>query len=525
MRRLPIPTRTWSIQPSCGLTASLGFSSACCRNLTRHRSPRYDRLKKWSNTWKACPTLPRWYACSLHHAHNGSPMDKTLQRLAHFVHTARFEQLTPETVRECKRRLIDSVACAAAAYPEPFCERLRAFAQQSQGTPSARIWGSGAATSLEMAAFVNGTMLRYLDFSDTYLSQSAGHPSDMIGGLVAVAEAHHLSGKALLNAIAVAYEIYCGLCDSVALQPHAIDQATCAAVGTAAGVANLLCLNLGQTAQALSLALTPNLHLYNVRCGALSDWKGCAGPNAARNGVFAALLAQADVTGPTAPVEGKGGLFGVVESFDWHVGMRAHPLINDTHLKYHPVCYHGQSAIDAALKLRGSVEPDQIDDIHVETYEASFRVMGSDKQSWHPTTRETADHSLPYTIATALLEGKLTSQAYDADRLSDPRTLALVAKVRVSHAPELSKNYPSSSQTRITIRTRTGEVLSHLQEQPKGHASNPLSDTELASKFIELFAPLGDAQAARQTLAILNTIEQLTDVSTLVDAVCMPPAP
>lgn len=450
-------------------------------------------------------------------------MDQTIQRLARYVFEADISQLSPETIHECKRRLIDSIACAAAAFPEPFCERIRTFAGHYSGTPSARIWGSGEPTTMEMAAFTNGTMLRYLDYSDTWLGKSNGHPSDMIGALVAVAEAYHLDGASLVEAIVLAYEVYCGLSDSVALQAHGLDQATSAVVGTAAGAGKLFKLSEAQLGNALSLALAPNLHLYNVRSGTLSDWKGCAGPNAARNGVFAARLAQENITGPTGPVEAKGGLFEITGAFEWKTGASKAPLLMRTHLKFYPVCYHGQSAIDAVLNLRPTVNLDRIADIHVETYEASFKAMGSDKQRWEPTTRETADHSLPYTIAIALLNGQLTSDAYAEDRLGDPRTKTLMDKIRVSISPEMTVAFPSCAQTRVTIRTTDGAVQTHFQEQPKGHAMNPLSDAELEEKFITLYVPWGGPDVARRTLDVLWSADRLADCSLLVDAICSKP--
>ena len=447
-------------------------------------------------------------------------MDATIQRLARHARAADPAGLPPVAVHECRRRLIDSVACAAAAWPEPFCGRIRGFAGRYGATPSARLWGRGEPTSLEMAAFANGTTLRYLDFSDTCLGRSAGHPSDMIGGLVAVAEAYRVDGATLLGAIAVAYEVYCGLCDAVALQPRGIDQATCAAVGTAAGAGRLLGLDENAIGQALSLALAPGLHLYNVRSGELSDWKGCAGPNGARNGVFAALLAAEGVTGPTAPVEGKGGLFEVTGAFDWQVGEQALPRITATHLKFHPVCYHGQSAIDAALTLRRSVAPGDIDAIEVETYESAFRAMGSDPQRWAPTTRETADHSLPYTIAVAWQQGRLDPEAYESGRLAEPKTRALMERIRVVSSAAMTAEFPAQAQTRITVRTAGGAVLEHLQRHPKGHAANPLSDAELEDKFVRLHRPWGDEAAARRTLDVLWSVDRLADSRQLVDALC-----
>lgn len=449
-------------------------------------------------------------------------MDDTTRTLTQYVMATTWAGLPAAALHEGKRRLIDSVACAAAAYPETFCQTLRRFAQRSSGTPAARLWGSGVPTSLEMAAFTNGTMVRYLDYSDTFLAQSAGHPSDMIAALVALAEAYRRDGKALLTAMVVAYEVYCGLCVAWPLQTRGIDQATCAVVGTAAGAGQLLGLDEAQQANALALALAPNLHLYNVRTGALSDWKGCAGPNGARNGVFAALLAAEGVTGPTAVVTGKGGLQDVLGApLDWQVGRGARPLIMDTHLKSHPVCYHGQSGIDAAIALRAAVPIERIKAVVIETYEASYRIMGSDRGKWAPDTRETADHSLPYTIAVTLTNGRLTAADYADQRLSDPALLRLMDKISVKVDAGLSATYPDRAQTRVTIHDVDGGVFVHLQEQPRGHALNPLTDAELDDKFLQLCGAWTDAAGARALLALLWDVDQLADVTTLVDALCV----
>lgn len=446
-------------------------------------------------------------------------MDLTTQRLARYAHTFELATLDEQILHECRLRLIDAASCAIAASREPFCEGIRGFAGRYAGPQTARLWISGQPTSVEMAAFANGTATRYLDFSDTYMSLNAGHPSDMIGALVATAEALGRDGAALTAAMVVAYELYCGLCDAVALRDHGVDQATCAAVGTAAGVGRLLGLDEAQLGEAISLGLAPNVHLYNVRKGTLSEWKGSAGPNGARNGVFAALLAAEGVSGPTAVVEGAGGLFDVAGRFDWQVGERAAPRIADTHLKLHPVCYHAQSGIDAILALRGQVEPGDIEAIEVETYDAAFDMVAGDAQRWAPTTRETADHSLPFTAAVALMDGRLSGATYAPARLTDPATLALVRKVQVRRAPDITAQFPGKLPLRMAIRTRSGRVVTHAQDWPKGHAMNRATDAEVEAKFIAAYEEWRGA-GARRALDVLWSVDRLATAAAFVDVLC-----
>ncbi|RTZ45469.1 hypothetical protein EKL30_05375 [Candidimonas sp. SYP-B2681] len=276
-----------------------------------------------------------------------------------------------------------------------------------------------------------------------------------------------------------------------------------------------------QMGQAISLALAPNLHVYNVRKGALFTWKGCAGPNGARNGVFAALLAQQGVSGPSAVIEGQGGLFDVVGSFDWQVGERSMPRIVDTHLKLHPVCYHGQCAMDAVVDMRRQVSVDEIEEIHVETYDAAYQMMGADPQRRAPTTRETADHSLPYTIAVAMLEGRLSSAAYADSRLTVPATVQLMQKVRITNSEELTRQFPSKLLTRVTIRSRNGASICRSPDYPRGHALNPLSDTELEVKFIDAYESWRGPTGAATALEVLWTSDRLSKVHSIVDALCL----
>ena len=254
-------------------------------------------------------------------------------------------------MHECKRHLIDTFASALGAYDEPVAQMARAMASRSRSDDAASVWGSSIQTSAESAAFANGVMVRLLDISDTYLGKSRGHPSDVISGIFAVAESVRADGKSLINAIVLAYDVYCSFCQAIDINSKGWDQPVYGVLGCVLGVGKLLGLTREQMANAVSLALAPNMALAQSRRGHLSSWKGCAGANASRNAVFAALLAKQGFTGPPAVFEGEGGLWDVIGRFDWPLPEDAH-MITQTHVKTLPVCYHGQSAVLAALDLR-----------------------------------------------------------------------------------------------------------------------------------------------------------------------------
>ena len=450
--------------------------------------------------------------------------DATVKRLVAFAERARYEDLSAKTVHETKLHLIDTFASALGAYDEPVSVMARAMAKRYRSDDMARVWGCDMVTTPEMAAFANGVMTRSLDVSDTYLGRSRGHPSDMVPGLVAVAESVHADGKSLITAIVLAYDVYCSFCKSVDINSGGWDQPVYTVMGCVLGAAKLMRLSPDQTGHALSLALTPNLALAQARRGSLSSWKGCAGANASRNSVFAAVLAKEGFTGPGEIFEGSGGFWDAVGRSDWPLPDA--PMIGETRTKFLPVCYHGQSAVFAAMELRNKmdlqrVDVHQIEEIRVDAYQVAVFMMGNDASRWAPTTRETADHSLPYCVAIALLDGKLVRDSFSDERLRDPAVAELMRKVKVVEDPALTAQYPEGAPGRVTIRMRSGEA--HVSEirYPRGHEKSPMSDAEVENKFRDLCAGALGAPGCDRALKALWQLESMQDAA-VITALLMP---
>jgi len=202
------------------------------------------------------------------------------------------------------------------------------------------------------------------------------------------------------------YEVQCRLCDAASLRARGWDHVTYGAISTALLSGKLLGLSAEQLRHALALAAIPNVALRQTRSGELSMWKGCAFANAARNGVFAALLAGEGVTGPWEVFEGEFGFWkqvagpfalpplAGVTGDDW--------MILQTYIKFWPVEYHAQSAVDAALQLRSKIDITQIERIEIASFDAAVDIIGKDPEKYRPRSRETADHSMPYCVAIAL---------------------------------------------------------------------------------------------------------------------------
>ena len=438
-------------------------------------------------------------------------MDDTTGRLVEFAEQSSFERLPADAVHECKRRVIDTLGCALGAYAEPLSVMARSVAARVQGDPAAAVWGSGSTSSPDAAAFANGVMLRLEDISDTYLGKARGHPSDVMAGVLAVADSVHADGAATVNALVLAYDVYCSLCDAIDWNSRGWDQPVYAVLGTAVGAAKLLGLSGEQMANAIALALVPNMAMTQTRRGPLSSWKGCAGANAARNGVFAALLARDGFTGPAAIFEGEGGVFDVVGRFDWPLPPRTR-MICETHIKSLPVCYHGQSAVLLALEMRKQLVVGSIAAVRVDAYRTAVDMMGNDPSRWAPRTHETADHSLPYTVAIALLDGAVSAQSFSTERFTDPAVVALMQRVEVREDPELSAGYPDGAPSRLTVTMSSGAVLSAERKYPDGHARHPMTDAQVEAKFRAMCARHGSAAHCERILHGLWRFDQAGDV-------------
>ena len=453
-------------------------------------------------------------------------MDKTTQTLATYITSLSYSQLPAGTLHETKKHLLDAIACGIGGYTSEPAAIARRVAANTSGTPPARIFGTGKQTSMEMAAFTNTVMVRYLDFNDTYIAKGSGHPSDMIAALLAVAEAQRCGGKEMLLAIAIAYEVYAALANVVGLRDRGWDQGVFAVLGSAAGVAKLLKLTLAQTADALAIAVTGSIPTRQTRSGELSMWKGVATAAAVRAGVSAALLAQAGMTGPTAAFEGRHGVWEQVTGPFQLGAMGGSEVpfgIERTNLKFFPSEYHSQAPLAVALELRKKVAIADIESINVQTYYTAWSEIGSEPAKWDPRTRETADHSLPYLLSLGLVDGRITVDSFSEQRIHDPLLRQLMNRIKITENKSFTQQFPGKLITEIEVLTRGGQRIVETAQYPKGHAKNPMTDADVEAKFSLLCEGLMEKAQQNALLKALWEIDQSADVSGLLDLLVIRP--
>ncbi len=452
--------------------------------------------------------------------------DRYSRLFASYAAAISFEDLPAETVHETRRRIIDSIGVAMAALGEGSPVAARRYASALPLAGGATLWGTGRRCAPEAAGFANGVAVRYLDFNDTYLSLEPLHPSDVIPPLMALAEWRGSSPRELFTAIAIAYEISVTLCDAASLRSHGWDHVNYIAIGVACGAGRMLGLSADRIEDAISLAVIPHASMRQTRAGELSMWKGAAAANSARNALFATLMAEAGMTGPYQPFEGEMGFFRELldgNGFDDEVLVsleRREPprRMLDTYIKFWPVEYHAQSAVDAALQLRDELgDPGSIDHVKIETFKASFEIIAKDPEKWDPKTRETADHSLQYIVCAALMDGEVTMRTFDLARIRDPETLAMLReRVALEEDAGLTSGYPAGIPNRITVTTADGSTFTKEVAFPRGHSRNPMTDEEVRSKFETNVAAFWEAERSGRVASLAWELDSADSVDGLI---------
>jgi 2-methylcitrate dehydratase len=291
------------------------------------------------------------------------------------------------------------------------------------------------------------------------------------------------------------------------------------AIATSIGAGKMLGLTEEQLHNAISMAVVANVCLQQTRVGELSNWKGMAGPYGSRGGLLAAMMAKHGITSTSQPFEGKRGFMNQLNSpFEvGQMGGKGTPFkMEETFFKYIPVMYCAALPVWAGIELKEKLNIEEIESIDLHAY--SF-IMATDTyapERADPKTRETADHSLPYLIAAAIVDGAITEKTMTPERYRDPTILGIAKKIRVVEDPKYSAEYPKTIHVRLEAKLKSGKVVTADQINPKGHPTNPMSDKEIEEKFLELVDPVWDAKQSKKVLDALWNLEKLPNLDELM---------
>lgn len=198
--------------------------------------------------------------------------------------------------------------------------------------------------------------------------------------------------------------------------------------------------------------------------------------------------------------------------------------IESTGLKFFPADYNGQGPVASALALRDRLRPEQIERVNISLHWGGWHAIGGGAgdhdEKWAPATRETADHSLAYLVAVALLDGAITLQSFGEERLRDPAVRTLMQRIVVAEDPELTRAHAGELPgwpSVVEIILKNGKSLRQASAHPKGHPLDPLSDAELEEKFWAMSDRLLPRAQGQRLLDTLWSIERLTDITELTD--------
>lgn len=417
-----------------------------------------------------------------------------VQRLAAFVERARYEDIAEAARAQLRIRVLDSLGCAIGALNGEPVRMIREHLEDFGGAGQCGLIGGGR-TAPDRAALCNAALVRYLDFNDSYLAPGETcHPSDNLGAILAATEYAGGTGRDLLTALAVSYQVQCRLSDEAPVRAKGFDHTTQGVYGAAAGVARALGLDAERTANAVAIAGTAFNALRVTRTGALSHWKGLAAPNAAFAGTHSAFLAMRGITGPAEVFEGNKGFKEAIAGpfeIDWE--SEGLDRVTRTILKRYNAEIHSQSTLEGALELRvrHGIDPAAIERVEVETFDVAYHIIGGGEEGDKTLVRnkEEADHSLNYMMAVALLDGQVLPAQYEPERIIREDVQSLLRKVGIRPREEYSRRFPGDMPCRVEIRLADGTVHEIEKRDYEGFHTRPMRWETVAAKFDGLAAP------------------------------------
>ncbi len=457
--------------------------------------------------------------------------------LARWACALRFEDLSPEAVERARLFWYDSLGCALGGSQQEdariLLEHHRAMAPASDGPCTCFV--SGFRTNPVDAAFLNAHMIRAMDYNDIYWKADPCHPSDLISAPLALCELHDLSGRDLIVGTIIAYEIEMRLCEigRPGVREYGWHHATLSAFAAPFAAARMLNLTVDQAVQAVGISASRTCCLGAVTAGKLTNMKNTVDPWAARMGVESAMLARLGYSGPEHIFDGKEGLFHVFGHSvydgepctfdadaliaDLPASPDAHYRILDCGMKSFPIEALSHAPLTAMMKCvkEHAIEPEDVAEIKVEVIARAADILG-DPHKYRPTSKETADHSLPYSLAVGLVDGMVTPKQFKQERIDDPALIPIMDMVKVVPNEEFEGLFPEYQPSRVTITLKSGQSHSARVDVPKGDPRDPMTADEIAVKFNALGADVVGRQRCDEIAQAVLSLEKLERVRDLM---------
>ncbi|MBK7406032.1 MAG: MmgE/PrpD family protein [Phycisphaerales bacterium] len=466
-------------------------------------------------------------------------------KLAKWACSLRYEHLSPEAIQAAKLFWYDSVGCALGGSQQEDARILLAHYQEMSGRHGTKprasdgpctCFVSGFRTNPVDAGFLNAHMTRAMDYNDIYWKADPCHPSDIIAAPLALCESKGLSGKDLILATVIAYEMEQRLCEFglPGVREYGWHHATLTAFAAPIACGRVLGLTPDQMVQAIGISAARTFSPGAVTAGKLTNMKNTVDPWAARMGAESALLAARGYSGPEHIFDGKEGLYHVFSHvqykgeparFDTEImlaqlptGAKHHYRILDCGMKSFPIEALSHAPLTAMMKCvkEHGLKATEVAEIKVEVIARAADILG-DPHKYRPDSKETADHSLPYCMAVGLVDGMVTPLQFKEERVLDKSLIPIMDKVKVVANQEFEALFPKFQPSQVTITTTGGKSYTKRVDVPKGDPRDPMTAEEIGVKFTALGkAVIGEAKCEQAGEWIMS-LEQHDSVSGLFD--------
>ncbi|NOZ78625.1 MAG: MmgE/PrpD family protein, partial [Acidobacteria bacterium] len=390
-------------------------------------------------------------------------MEHVTRPIAEWAAKLQFEDLPAEVVHAAKRFLMDAVGCALGGSTQHDVSLARQVLAEIAGTGPATVMVTGERMDPVSASLLNALMIRVMDYNDIYWRQDPSHPSDLIPAAMAAAERAGGSGRDLIVGIVLAYEFEQRLCEASfpGIRELGWHHATLTAAAAPIAAGRMLGLDAEKIQHAIGISASRHCTTGSVTAGKLTMMKNTVDPMATQSGVLAALLAERGYTGPEHVLDGKEGFAHVFDSeWKWEIltdGLGSSWRILQCGMKFFPTEALTHAPISATLDLvtGNGLAPEEIEQVTIYSLARAADIL-ADPSKYDPHTKETADHSLPYVIAAAIVDREVTPRQLRPEKINDPTIREQLHKVKVLADPEIESLFPQLQRVRVVISTKDG---------------------------------------------------------------------
>src|SRR6266702_3652198 len=452
-----------------------------------------------------------------------APKETITAKMARWAAALEFNHLSQDAVYQGKRFLLDSIGCALGGYQQHDVKIALQVIDEIAGRGPATVIGRGKKIDPVSASFANALMIRCMDYNDIYWKQDPSHPSDIFPAALACCERAKSDGRELIVGLVLGHEFEMRFCETAfpGIRERGWHHATLTAFVSPLVAGRSLHLSWEQIQHAVGISASRHCTLGAVTAGKLTMMKNTVDPMATQSGVLAALMAEKGYTGPEHVIDGKEGLthcFGP----EWKLSLLTDGLgdswrITQCGMKAFPTEALTHTPISAVLDLvrEHDLKPADVAKIRIQSLARAADIL-SDPSKYDPHTKETADHSLPYVIAAALVDRQVTPAQFEMKKIMDPAIRAQLKKVEVVADPEIEKVFPALQRVIVNITTIEGRTFSKQLDYPKGDPRNPLSDAEVEEKFAALAEGVLSKKAQQKLKDAIWNLEKVGSVTKLM---------